>query len=645
MSITNIPLEELTLQDVCNLLPNINFRILVTIAEEKEIDGSALDSVETLDDLVEVFPILPAVKLKALLTKITGFKADGVSPNLLLQQEVTGAVPVIVPVTVPVTIAAPHFAADGIRYMDYDDAEDSPLSLMCHPFSKIPISFINAMEPITNALTSGPIRELNIHNFGIVVEMAIAHGDYYTASNKDMSSDDASAIAIYTIESAFYTVLNEEMRSKARTNLTPFIKFIILLTRAIERCPIPIVNVVYRAFNNDVSTDYIKGKKFTWAQFSSTTTEIDKAEAFLSKCPAGTKGTLFIIDLSIKVGAKDIKGASTMPEECEIVFAPMSSFEVIGVINSDGFIIVQLRTIPSNRCLLKFVLLPSPPSLLSNPSASTSLLSGSSASSAPASASSTSASASTQLLLSSSASTPISWRCPACSFMNHGALCICEICGTNVPKASKADAGQLIPNIASVKRIKVCTFQSINDANGVICYIATKENTQSYCNPHKSGDVVASRSSNGVFGGGDVGNLVGNISEINTTANKKNSWMAVDLGARRSLVVNHFCLRFGWSSTSPTIHFIKNFELQGSNNGTNWDLIKRFEDDDFNHKAACPSPNNFGKDQPWAHWDIKAPNESYQQFRILQFGPNQGGGDVLALSGIELYGDLSEIIN
>jgi hypothetical protein len=229
--------------------------------------------------------------------------------------------------------------------------------------------------------------------------------------------------------------------------------------------------------------------------------------------------------------------------------------------------------------------------------------------------------------------------------MNHGALCICEICGTNVPKVSKADAGQLIPTIASVKRIKVCTFENINDENGVIWHIATKGGTRLYCNPHKSGDVVASRSSDGVFGGGDVGNLVGNISEINTTANKQNSWMAVDLGARRSLVVNHLCLRFGWSSTGSTIHFIKNFELQGSNDGTNWDLIQRFENDNFNNKDPCPSPKNFGKEQPWAHWNITAPNESHRQFRILQFGPNWGEGHVLALSGIELYGDLSEITN
>jgi hypothetical protein len=231
--------------------------------------------------------------------------------------------------------------------------------------------------------------------------------------------------------------------------------------------------------------------------------------------------------------------------------------------------------------------------------------------------------------------------------MNHGALCICEICGTNVPKASKADAGQLIPTIDSAERIKVCAFKNINDENGVIWHIATKGNTRLYCNPHTFGDVVASRSSDGVFGGGYVGHLVGNISEINTTANIQNSWMAVDLGTRRSLVINHLCLRFGWSSTGPTVHFIKNFELQGSNDGTNWDLIKRFENDNFNEIDACPSPKNFGKEQPWAHWAIEAPNKSYQQFRILQFGPNWGGegGNVLALSGIELYGDFSEISN
>ena len=240
--------------------------------------------------------------------------------------------------------------------------------------------------------------------------------------------------------------------------------------------------------------------------------------------------------------------------------------------------------------------------------------------------------------------------------MNKGTILICELCGTAKAVEVTTVAEKLVVATVTEKTVEIknFVFQNIFDENGVLFHIATKGKTQLYRNPHEAGYVVASRSSDGMFGGGDVKDFVGRTSEINVTADKDNSWMAVDLGAHRSLVVNHFCLRFGWSCTSVGIHFPQNFELQGSNDNITWETIQRHESDTFNHATACPSPNNFGKSQPWAHWSIGTiptnasttittyNNKQFRHFRILQFGPHQGGRNVLALSGIELYGNLTE---
>ena len=129
--------------------------------------------------------------------------------------------------------------------------------------------------------------------------------------------------------------------------------------------------------------------------------------------------------------------------------------------------------------------------------------------------------------------------------------------------------------------------------------------------------------------------------KINVTADKVNSWMRVDLKAHRSLAVNHYCLRYGWNCTFIGIHFPQNFELQGSNDDVVWETIQKHESDSFNNAIACPSPGNFAANQPCAHWSVPCVG-SFRYFRILQLGPHQGGRNVLALSGLELYGDLTE---
>jgi len=79
----------------------------------------------------------------------------------------------------------------------------------------------------------------------------------------------------------------------------------------------------------------------------------------------------------------------------------------------------------------------------------------------------------------------------------------------------------------------------------VLYYLGTKSHSTAYANPHKSGDVKASRRSDGE---GQVEDFVGREKVRCFTKEVANSWMMVDLGLGRAFQVDHFCLRNGGSS-------------------------------------------------------------------------------------------------
>ena len=94
----------------------------------------------------------------------------------------------------------------------------------------------------------------------------------------------------------------------------------------------------------------------------------------------------------------------------------------------------------------------------------------------------------------------------------------------------------------------------------MLYYLGTKSHSTAYANPHKSGDVKASRSSSGY---GQAEDFVGRKSVSCCTDDVVNSWMMVDLGFGRALQVDHYCLRHGYSDGS---YVLRNWNLEGSNN-------------------------------------------------------------------------------
>ena len=111
----------------------------------------------------------------------------------------------------------------------------------------------------------------------------------------------------------------------------------------------------------------------------------------------------------------------------------------------------------------------------------------------------------------------------------------------------------------------------------------------------------------------------------NYTSDLPSSWMAVDLLNRR-LVPSHYALR-----SDSNCEKLRNWRLEASSDGRAWTTLRDHVDDGSLSKQPMSM----------AAWPIVvSPNlrRSFRQFRIFQTGKNSSGTQVLACTGIELYG-------
>ena len=164
------------------------------------------------------------------------------------------------------------------------------------------------------------------------------------------------------------------------------------------------------------------------------------------------------------------------------------------------------------------------------------------------------------------------------------------------------------------------------DTNGVLYHLATDGDTSDYSNPHTSGMVVAAMSR---IQSGSAERFVQHHHDgnHNYTDKKNNSWMAVDLGEGRTLVPDHYCLRSG---KHPGAHKLRNWELQGSEDGNQWHTLLRHDNDTSLGDAAFST----------AAWPVEADGRSFRHFRVHQHGQNSSSSQHLMCCGIELYGTL-----
>jgi len=176
------------------------------------------------------------------------------------------------------------------------------------------------------------------------------------------------------------------------------------------------------------------------------------------------------------------------------------------------------------------------------------------------------------------------------------------------------------------------------DTNGVLYHIGTQGRTQPYMNPHESGEVLATLSSSYTA---DVSyscpeRFVANVEPPRhnfTGGAAANQWMSVDLGASRSLLLQHYCLRHGHDNS----FLLRNWMLQGSWDGLQWHTLRLHEAD-----QTLPA-SRFSV----ASWPVDAGGRRFRMFRVLQHGPNSNAKpehqNHLMCAGIELYGELSDL--
>eukprot|EP01122_Echinamoeba_exundans_P003708 TRINITY_DN13784_c0_g1_i1.p1 TRINITY_DN13784_c0_g1~~TRINITY_DN13784_c0_g1_i1.p1 ORF type:complete len:464 (-),score=96.24 TRINITY_DN13784_c0_g1_i1:51-1442(-) len=113
------------------------------------------------------------------------------------------------------------------------------------------------------------------------------------------------------------------------------------------------------------------------------------------------------------------------------------------------------------------------------------------------------------------------------------------------------------------------------------------------------------------------------------TQDVPSSWVQIDLGEGRRLKLTAYTIRHGVSSKQD---FIRNWSLKASIDGVEFDTLKRHKDDESLNSS------NFAT----ATWKLSAQEctKAYRVFRIVQTGHNSSKHNFLAVSGLELYGEL-----
>ena len=141
---------------------------------------------------------------------------------------------------------------------------------------------------------------------------------------------------------------------------------------------------------------------------------------------------------------------------------------------------------------------------------------------------------------------------------------------------------------------------------GALYTIGTKHQTQAWANPSQAGEVTVRWSS--VSSGSQsyfVSHAAANASAY--TYDSPGSWMAVDLGARRRLAVDHYALR---NDNNGEYYALRNWELQGATSMEGpWTTLRAHADDTALRTAAHAE----------ASWAVDN-DRAFRCFRVEQTG-------------------------
>lgn len=162
------------------------------------------------------------------------------------------------------------------------------------------------------------------------------------------------------------------------------------------------------------------------------------------------------------------------------------------------------------------------------------------------------------------------------------------------------------------------------DESGILYFLGTSGRTTKYMNPCDSGFVAVSCSGM-MADSAPLSSIVGR--ELVRCVSKpiRNAYIQFDL---RDLTVEptHYMIRH---YSSWDTECIRNWVMEGSNNGIQWDTLSEHKDDASLDKRGAT-----------VTFPVEADGRRYRMFRVTQTGVNSNNHYYLACSGMELYGRL-----
>jgi hypothetical protein len=153
-----------------------------------------------------------------------------------------------------------------------------------------------------------------------IIPLVPGVADYVSTAKKKcnrrstlLTTNESAAIYFYSMQTPFFSSLNNTLRAENRHALKPWFAFLNLFITALKKLP-STRDTVWRGINDDVSSMFVDNDVQTWWSVNSCSMALNVVEFYL-----GEKGTVLAIDA---IDAKDISAFSAMPDEKELVLIP-----------------------------------------------------------------------------------------------------------------------------------------------------------------------------------------------------------------------------------------------------------------------------------------------------------------------------------
>ncbi|MEH1771702.1 hypothetical protein, partial [Nostoc sp.] len=164
------------------------------------------------------------------------------------------------------------------------------------------------------------------------------------------------------------------------------------------------------------------------------------------------------------------------------------------------------------------------------------------------------------------------------------------------------------------------TFTSNGDSEGLFYYLGTSGLTTTWSNPVAGSSLIVTASTTE---GGTVASLSDRIASEWYSNIAANNWVKYQITTGK-LICNHYSIR---SRSNNVDYYPRNWQLQGSNDGTNWAVL----DEQVNN-------TDISSVSQWLSLPV-TPTTAYSYFRLLQNGIDSSGVGYLCLGEVELYGE------